>query len=102
MNGHEMDQVAETDEHESQSVNAPTGRSKDTVSNSTTCERLSPIHVPKLDNEGVIVRDETAEVITPVENAPRSSQTLQGMGVPLDVTQEPHTRSDIDDQGLCQ
>ena len=63
MNGHGMDQVTESDEHESQSINAPTGRSKDPESNSATCERLSHIHV--LDNEGVIILYETAEMITP-------------------------------------
>lgn len=81
MNGHGMDQVIESDEHESQSINAPTGRSKDTESNSATCERLSHIHV--LDNEGVIILYETAEMITSAENAtqvltdtPRNGRTL--------------------------
>lgn len=55
-------------------------------------------HVPKLVDDGVIIYDDVAEMITPAENADKVLAALEGIEAALDSQQETHARDDIDDE----
>lgn len=55
-------------------------------------------HVPKLADEGVISFDEATERIVAAEHAEQVLSVLSGMGATLNMSQESHARSEIDDE----
>lgn len=55
-------------------------------------------HVPKLVDEGVITFDEATETITTAEHADQVLAALEGIGTSLDLKQETHAQSDMDEQ----
>ncbi|ODR79509.1 hypothetical protein BG842_12355 [Haladaptatus sp. W1] len=54
-------------------------------------------HVPKLVDEGVITFEKSTEVIRPGPNAQQVLAALAGAGASLDMQQESHARSEMDD-----
>ena len=54
-------------------------------------------HIPKLVDEQVVRFDNGHETITPAEHAEQVLAALNGMGATLDVNQETHARSEIDE-----
>ncbi|GCF13911.1 hypothetical protein Harman_18460 [Haloarcula mannanilytica] len=54
-------------------------------------------HIPKLADEGVITFDEATERIETAEHAEQVLTALEGMGASLDVNQEVHARSDMNE-----
>ncbi len=62
-----------------------------------TYASLYHVHVPKLVDEGVLVFDESKEIIRPGPNAKQVVTALAGAGASLDTRQEAHARREMDD-----
>ncbi|WP_423744497.1 hypothetical protein V5735_16420 (plasmid) [Haladaptatus sp. SPP-AMP-3] len=62
-----------------------------------TYASLYHAHVPKLVEEGVITFEKPTEVIRPGPNAQQVLAALAGTGASLDMRQESHARSEMDD-----
>ena len=62
-----------------------------------TYASLYHAHVPKLVDEGVIEFEKSTEVIRPGPNAPQVLAALAGAGASLDMRQESHARSEMND-----
>jgi hypothetical protein len=62
-----------------------------------TYASLYHAHVPKLVDEGVLKFDRSTEVIRPGPNAKQVLAALAGAGASLDMQQEAHARSEMDD-----